>query len=171
MANSLLGKPTGRDSGQQPTGHERRATHQAVARWAAVQAMDRAPKIADFVPPQEKELGQQFLLLKADPMLQLSVFISCGESVLFDLGGDPIGMPFLQPLPSQIRTNLRRAFATAQDRLEPIHDEGTYNAQAGVEIRYRCVFLPVASEGLSHHDYIFGAFGSKQFADSAPATT
>ena len=132
--------------------------------------MDRGAKICDFIPPPEIELGQQFLLLKADPVPQLSVFILCGESVLLDLGGDPTGMPLPEPLPNQIQADLCRAFAAALGRLEPIHEEGAYSSPAGAEIRYRSVFLPLESEGRSNRDYIFGAFGSKHFTNSEAAT-
>ena len=73
-------------------------------------------------------------------------------------------------MPRQARDRLSQACATAVKQGAPVLEEGAFGTQAGTEIRYRGVFMPLRSTVRADPDYLFGAYGSKVFDAMTPAT-
>ena len=129
---------------------------------------DRPPTISDFTPPDEDELGQHYLLLKADPIPGHSIFILCGEGLRADLGGEPVGRSLRDPFPKAVGDNFGQACAEALKRREPVHIDGAYDAGDGMESLFRSVFLPLSSGRAFDPGYLFGAFRSKRSEAGPP---
>ncbi len=50
----------------------------------------------------------------------------------------------------------------------PVRESGALRNEAGVETRYRGVFLPLRSPGRGDPGYLFGAFGSRVIVAGFP---
>ncbi len=157
---------------------ERRGTVRAVSAWASLQKNDAIPVLAELLGRHRFIAAQEFLL-KTDPMPQRSVFILCGDALRALLDRPVLGTTFWDCMPRAARDALSQACAAAMKQGAPAHQAGAFEIEAGVEVRYRGVFLPLRSPSLhspslrspGHDDpgYLFGAYGSRVFAATTPA--
>lgn len=151
-----------------PAAGERRGTVQAMAAWTSLTGYDGIPALAELLGRRRVIAAQEFLL-KTDPISRLSVFIICGDALRAILGGPILGATFWDCMPRAVRDTLSQACAAAMKQGAPIHQAGAFEAEAGVEIRYRGIFMPLRSLGRAEPGYLFGAYGSRAFEAMTPA--
>lgn len=167
IGTAPVGTPVGGTAPQQVPS-ERRGTAQAMWTWASLHGNDAIPVLAELLGRRRVIAAQEFLL-KTDPMPQRSVFILCGETLRAILGRPVLGRTFWDCMPRAARDALSRACAAAINQGAPVQEEGAFEIEAGVEIRYRGVFLPLRSPGHGDPGYLFGAYGSRSFGAATPA--
>ena len=82
--------------------------------------------------------------------------IRSGEAVTLALGRDPVGMKAIEVLPSSTEMGLSFCRAAAQMK-KPIADVGRFTNVDGLDVRYRCILLPL-SDDQETVNYVLGAF-------------
>lgn len=138
-----------------------------MSAWANLNGNHDVPVLAELLGHHRVMAAQEFLL-KTDPIPRLSVFILCGDA-LRALLGQPVGASLWDRMPRAARDTLSRACGGAMKQGAPIREEGAFEIAAGVEIRYRGIFLPLRSRSQADPDYLFGAYGCRTFGAMAPA--
>ena len=156
-------------SAPQQVPNERRGTARTMWAWASLHGNDAIPELADLLGPH-RVIAEQEFLLKTDPLPHLSVFILCGDALRAILGRPILGSTFWDCMPRAARDTLSQACAAALMQGAPVQESGTFQNEAGVETRYRGVFMPLRSPGRDDPGYLFGAYGSRVFGAMTPAT-
>ncbi len=172
-----------------PGPHERRGTARAMSAWASLRGNNAIPALTDLLGRHRAIAAQEFLL-KTDPIPRLSVFIYCGEALRNVLGRPVLGATFWDCIPRAARDTLSEACAAAMAQGAMVDRAGAFEAEAGLEIRYRGIFMPLrspplcspalcspalrspalCSPGDDDPGYLFGAYGSRVFEATTPAT-
>jgi hypothetical protein len=145
-----------------------------MSAWASLRGNNAIPALTDLLDRHRAIAAQEFLL-KTDPIPRLSVFIFCGEALRSVLGRPVLGATFWDCMPQAARDALSQACAAAMTQGAPVDQAGAFETEAGFEIRYRGIFMPLRSLPLWSlgHDapgYLFGAYGSRVFETTTPAT-
>jgi hypothetical protein len=141
-----------------------------MAAWARLAGESGVPALSTLLGQHPTISGPEFLL-KADLIPRFSVFILCGDTLAVLLGQSVLGATLWECMPQQIRNTLSETCAAALRQGEPVQEEGDFEIDAGAAIRYRGVFLPLCSDKRASPNYLFGAYGSRIFEATAPATT
>jgi len=141
--------------------------------WASLHGNDAIPVLTDLLGRRRVIAAQEFLL-KIDPMPHLSVFILCGDALRGILGRPVLGTTFWDCMPRAARDTLSQACAAAVIQGAPVQEAGAFETEAGIEIRYRGIFMPLrspplCSPGRDDPGYLFAAFGSRSFGAMTPA--
>ena len=153
-----------------PARRERRGTFRAMAAWAGLAGEGGVPALSTLLGQHPAISGQEFLL-KADLIPRFSVFILCGDTMTALLGQSVLGATLWECMPQQVRNTLSETCAAALSQGAPVQEEGDFEIDAGAAVRFRGVFLPLRSDKRASPNYLFGAYGSRIFETTAPATT
>ncbi len=157
-----------------PGPHERRGTARAMSTWAGLRGGNAIPALTELLGRHRAIAAQEFLL-KTNPIPRLSVFIFCGDALRSVLGRPVLGATLWDCMPPAARDALSQACAAAMTQDMPVDQAGIFETEAGLEIRYRGIFMPLRalpplSLGRDEPGYLFGAYGSKVFEATTPAT-
>ncbi len=151
--------------------NERRAGWRVQDHWSRVKAEgDDVPSLADLDLGRNAELEDVSFLLREDEMVELSVFVLCGDAVRMAFPDNPVGLTLGEAIPREIIRKIKQAIQHARTESRPVACEGDYRRRNGCEIRFRSVFMPARSTRSTPDGagYIFGTFGQRDF--SAVAT-
>ena len=151
-----------------PAPGERRGTVRAMSAWAGLSGNSGIPVLAEL-RDRHQDMSVQEFLLKTDPIPGLSVFVICSDALSAILGRKVLGATLRDCMPDMARERLAQACATAVKQGAPALDEGAFESKAGDQVRYRGVFMPLRSTVQAAPDYLFGAYGCRNFGAVAPA--
>ena len=151
-----------------PIADERRATVQAMNAWTAARGESKLPDFA-ILFDGSRRLGDSEFLIKIDVDILDSVFVVCGDKFALPLGERGFSKPTSPATDPALYDMFREAcIESVRDRVV-VYREGAAMTAPGTAIGYRCNFMPLRSGNDVRSMYVFGAFGTKTYPESARA--
>jgi hypothetical protein len=132
---------------------ERRIVGRALRNWEALRTHERIPLHRDCLASFVAAILPGKFLIEINQHDRNDVI---GPDLVSALGRDPVGLPVQTILPSSTDRWLI-FWRVAAERQKPIADIGSFTNAKGLNILYRCIFLPVSEEG-GQIAHVLGAF-------------
>ncbi len=105
--------------------NERRAGWRVQDHWSRVKAEgDDVPSLADLDLGRNAELEDVSFLLREDEMVELSVFVLCGDAVRMAFPDNPVGLTLGEAIPREIIRKIKQAIQHARTESRPVACEG-----------------------------------------------
>ena len=125
---------------------ERRAVGRALVCWDSLRTGSDFPSRAACLEAFGEALTSGLIVIEVNDHEEDDRIVECGSSFRDAIGRDPVGKAAKDVLPSSTDRGLIFWRVAAQMQ-KPIADVGTFTNDAGEEICYRSVFLPISEDG------------------------
>ena len=135
---------------------DRRVVGRALRNWEALRTRESIPLHSDCLANFDADILPGTFLIEINQHAENDVIFDCGPDLVSALGRDPVGLPVQSILPSAIDRGLV-FWRVAAELQKPIADIGCFMNAKGLNMLYRCIFLPVSDEG-GRIAYVLGAF-------------
>jgi hypothetical protein len=135
---------------------ERRIVGRALRDWDKLRTGDRFPVYSECLASFDSGILSGTILIEINDYVENDLILDCGPDFIEALGRNPIGLPAQTILPSSTDRGLVFWRAAAELK-KPIADIGNFTNANGIEILYRCIFMPV-SEDCERITHLLGAF-------------
>lgn len=134
-------------SGRNPTPVDRRVIGRAIAEWERLRTERDLPSYEMCAAGLEPlfQSGLALVEITEDPDQDRIRF--CGQDLVDALGRNPTGFPIVDFMPSATERGLR-LWRVAVESGKPAADIGEFVNANGVDVLYRCVFLPLSDNGV-----------------------
>ena len=147
-------------------GNECRTTLLALKSWTNIRKDDGIPDLAALTSMANKAgkrevFTENHFLIRIDPASENSVVIFYGDGLPNPPGRRIEGKSLRHCLPAVLRDIFQDACMEAAGHGDVVYRQGEISTLSGARVLYRCIFMPLRSEGHPDHVYIFGAFSNE----------
>jgi len=130
-------------------GSERRLIGRALKCWDSLKTPGMLPDAKACVTAFDRSMRSALVVIRMARRMEDDLIEACGESLCDAIGGDPVGMCARDILPCSTERGLV-FWRVAAEMRKPIADIGRFFNRAGIEVRYRALYVPTSD----HHDRV-----------------
>lgn len=138
----------------QIAGGDRRVIGQALRRWDSLRTPGMLPDARACVAAFDKAMRDAVVVIRTSRRMEDDLIEACGPSLRDAVGGDPVGMAARDVLPCSTERGLV-FWRVAAEMRKPIADIGRFANRAGIEVRYRALYVPTSD----HNDRVTRLIG------------
>lgn len=139
--------------------NERRVIGRALRCWDSLRTAGMLPDAKACVTAFDRTMRDAVVVIRVARRMEDDTIETCGDALRDAIGGDPVGMYARDILPCSTERGLV-FWRVAAEMRKPIADIGSFINRAGIEVRYRALYVPT-SDYKDHVNRLIGIFTYK----------
>jgi len=124
-------------------GSERRMIGRALKCWDSLRTAGMLPDAKACVTAFDRTMRDAVVVIRIASRMEDDTIEACGGALCDAVGGDPVGMCARDILPCSTERGLV-FWRVAAEMRKPIADIGRFTNRAGIEMRYRALYVPTS---------------------------